>query len=260
MPFAVKVEECENGELKAPESIFAGDSLTVEVFPDEGYELKTLYINGQVAPSMLVNGKYTFIAEETDYALSAEFVRIVVSVSFSVGLEVTPVEEREEWFYGDDYAFSLEAAEGYTLSEDYKVFVGDREASKGDDGYWHVTLEKENEISADLLSVAKYTVSFNSAGGSEVASRQVEYGRKVSRPEDPMREGYLFVGWKFGEEDFDFDWIVTEDIVLTAVWKKAEVVSDENGNSGCGSEAAGTFAFAVILAAGYVAKKCRRRR
>ena len=181
-------------------------------------------------------------------------------VSFSVGLEVTPVEEREEWFYGDDYAFSLEAAEGYTLSEDYKVFVGDREASKGDDGYWHVTLEKENEISADLLSVAKYTVSFNSAGGSEVASRQVEYGRKVSRPEDPMREGYLFVGWKFGEEDFDFDWIVTEDIVLTAVWKKAEVVSDENGNSGCGSEAAGTFAFAVILAAGYVAKKCRRRR
>ncbi len=39
------------------------------------------------------------------------------------------------------------------------------------------------------------TVKFQSNGGTEVESQKVQFGEKVIRPEDPIREGYELVGW-----------------------------------------------------------------
>ncbi len=40
-----------------------------------------------------------------------------------------------------------------------------------------------------------YTVSFVTNGGSAVANQTVEYGREATKPEDPVYEGYRFMGW-----------------------------------------------------------------
>lgn len=40
-----------------------------------------------------------------------------------------------------------------------------------------------------------YTVTFDSAGGSDVASQQLTYGALVEEPAAPSREGYTFGGW-----------------------------------------------------------------
>ncbi len=40
-----------------------------------------------------------------------------------------------------------------------------------------------------------YTVSFDSAGGSAVTPITQAHGTPVSAPEDPVREGYTFIGW-----------------------------------------------------------------
>ena len=40
-----------------------------------------------------------------------------------------------------------------------------------------------------------YTVTFDSAGGSDVATQELQYGDFVSEPEPPTREGYTFDGW-----------------------------------------------------------------
>lgn len=71
--------------------------------------------------------------------------------------------------------------------------------------------------------VVKYTVTFNSNGGSAVASAEVEQNKKVSAPANPTKEGYTFVGW-FSDEtlttawDFEND-VVTADTTLYAKWK-----------------------------------------
>ena len=91
--------------------------------------------------------------------------------------------------------------------------ASDDSTSSSDDG-------EEPEIS-------RYTVKFDTDGGSLVDSQQVEKGEKVSKPEDPKKsssEGeYEFLGWYYGNVQWDFDNdVVTQDITLTAKWKKTE--------------------------------------
>lgn len=68
-----------------------------------------------------------------------------------------------------------------------------------------------------------FTVSFDTAGGSKVASQKVRDGAKASRPADPTRSGYSFDGWYKGGSKYDFSTPVTADMTLTAHWKAAPV-------------------------------------
>lgn len=72
----------------------------------------------------------------------------------------------------------------------------------------------------------KYTVSFNSNGGSAVVNQVVEDGKTVSKPADPTREGYTFAGWYTSEDAtqaYDFSKGVTGNLTLTARWTKGPV-------------------------------------
>ena len=74
-----------------------------------------------------------------------------------------------------------------------------------------------------------FTVTFDSNGGSEVSKQKVASGSKVSRPEDPTKEGYTFEGWYLGDEKWSFvGYVVTEDITLVA--KYTENASDEDND------------------------------
>ena len=66
----------------------------------------------------------------------------------------------------------------------------------------------------------KHTVTFDSAGGTSVASTEVETGKKATEPTAPERAGYKFLGWYLGEEKWSFiGYVVTENITLTAKWE-----------------------------------------
>lgn len=67
------------------------------------------------------------------------------------------------------------------------------------------------------------TVTFDLGYGEETlyAKTIVEEGNTVERPDDPVRSGYVFVGWytaKTGGEMFDFDSAITKDVTLYARW------------------------------------------
>lgn len=71
----------------------------------------------------------------------------------------------------------------------------------------------------------KFTVEFDSNGGTRVESQTVSKGETVSKPKNPTREGYTFNGWYLDietNEEYDFDSEVTEDIILTAKWTKKD--------------------------------------
>lgn len=73
-----------------------------------------------------------------------------------------------------------------------------------------------------------YTVSFDSLGGTATESQRVEAGKTAKRPDDPVksakaRKEYVFIGWYFGEELWDFEnTAVTADLTLTARYKITE--------------------------------------
>ena len=66
----------------------------------------------------------------------------------------------------------------------------------------------------------KYTVVFDTQGGTPIETVEVKKRDKVDRPSDPTKEGYLFVEWQLDGETFDFDTKIKEDITLVAVWKQ----------------------------------------
>lgn len=68
----------------------------------------------------------------------------------------------------------------------------------------------------------KYTVTFDSNGGSVVSSVQVKKGDKVSKPSEPTRDDYIFSGWYLNDTLYDFDSAVLENITLVAKWSSKE--------------------------------------
>ncbi len=83
-----------------------------------------------------------------------------------------------------------------------------------------------------------YTVTFNTNGGSVVASQSVAPGGRISKPSDPVFDGYTFQGWYYNGAEYDFSSTVTSDMVITAMW------AEESGTSPSDSQ------FPVTLAPG----------
>ena len=75
--------------------------------------------------------------------------------------------------------------------------------------------------------INRYTVTFDTDGGSAVDAQTVAYGEKAKTPADPTKTGYTFAGWELGGNAYDFAASVTEDMTLTAKWKDSEKPTGE---------------------------------
>jgi uncharacterized repeat protein (TIGR02543 family) len=137
------------------------------------------------------------------------------------------------------------------------------------DADYTVLWDFDTTVSANITLYAKwtptgsqtsYTVTFNSAGGSNVPSQIVSSGGKVARPTDPARGGYFFTGWYRDAAysqvwDFDTD-VVTSDITLYANWVSE---GGDSKSSGGGCSASGLGAGILALAGLELLKKRTRR-
>lgn len=88
------------------------------------------------------------------------------------------------------------------------------------------------------IIVVPHTVTFDSQGGSAVASQEVAHGGKAMEPTSPTKTGYTFGGW-YKEAGCTDDWVfatdtVTSDVTLYAKWtiNSYIVTYDGNGNTG----------------------------
>ena len=75
--------------------------------------------------------------------------------------------------------------------------------------------------------INRYTVTFDTDGGSEVDAQTVAYGEKAKTPADPTKTGYTFAGWELGGNAYDFAAAVTGNMTLTAKWKDSEKPTGE---------------------------------
>ena len=101
---------------------------------------------------------------------------------------------------------------------------------------WYVTESLIDEVIAkgevpanpgeDDVEVSEYEVTFVVEGQENVVVK-VAAGEKVAKPEDPVKEGYKFVGWFAGDEAYDFEAAVNAALELTAKFEEEGVEPGE---------------------------------
>ena len=69
----------------------------------------------------------------------------------------------------------------------------------------------------------KYTITFDTNGGSEIAPITQDYGTEITAPDNPTRKGYTFKGW---DKEIP-ETMPAENITITARWKDTEKPTGE---------------------------------
>lgn len=108
---------------------------------------------------------------------------------------------------------------------------------------WYLGEEKydfNKEVTSDLTLVAKWTknnvqeepetpvktktyiVKFNTDSESIINDLKVKKNDKVTKPSDPVKNGYKFLGWYLNGKLYDFSAKVTKSITLTAKWEEVK--------------------------------------
>ncbi len=78
----------------------------------------------------------------------------------------------------------------------------------------------EPKKNTEIASLQTYEVIFNTDGGSAIASIDVEEGKAITPPEIPTKEGYIFDGWVVDNVDYDFNELISGNVVLKARWRE----------------------------------------
>lgn len=122
------------------------------------------------------------------------------------GSEIAPITQD----YGTQIAAPANPTrEGYTF--------------KGWDKEIPETMPAENITVKAQWEINQYTIAFDTAGGSEIASITQDYGTAITAPADPTREGYTFIGW---DKEIPTT-MPAENITLKARWKDIEKPTGE---------------------------------
>ena len=187
----------------------AGGSTVAPITQDYGTAI--------TAPANPTKEGYTFIGWDKAIPATMPAENVTITAKWKVnsytitfdtvgGSEIAPITQ--------DYGTAITAPadptrEGYT-------FIGwDMEIP--------TTMPAENMIVTAQWEINRYTITFDTAGGSEIASITQDYGTQITAPADPTREGYTFVGWDKAIPTT----MPAENITLKARWKDSEKPTGE---------------------------------
>ena len=129
---------------------------------------------------------------------------------------------------GDTFALIIKGQSrsgSYTLGSDGKMTLDFAEEGKADATAIYatnvITLTVDNSTMRFYKKV-DYTVTYETNGGSSVAATTVMNGKTSEKPGDPIRDGYIFVGW-YLDNGFTTPFVfgthpVTADTTVYAQW------------------------------------------
>ena len=140
--------------------------------------------------------------------LYAKWAANTYTITFDTagGSEIAPITQ--------DYGTVITAPEAPTR-EGYTFIGWDKEIP--------TTMPAENMTVTAQWKINRYTITFDTAGGSEIAPITQDYGTAITAPADPTREGYTFKGW-----DREIPTTMpAENITLKAKWKDIEKPTGE---------------------------------
>ena len=231
--YKVTVQDCENGSVtvvNATETaedgtplFYKDEPVMLSIAPDEGYMLSTLSVNGTSAAVAVGEDTYTFAQPEGDVTITAAFEkRNDHTVTFDAGGGSEPEDLPEEVTTAMPAKKVLHGSEYYLPECEFIAPVGKQFMAWQIDGTEYpvnapVTVTADITVKA-LWENARYTITFDTAGGSEIAPITQDYGTAISSPADPTREGYIFMGW---DKEIPKT-MPAESMTVTAQWKDIE--------------------------------------
>ncbi len=110
-------------------------------------------------------------------------------------------------------------------------------------------LDTSSIVCKDVETLAEYTITFDSQGGSEVAEQTVEEGGKITKPENPTRLNHVFNGWYSDEACttvWNFDDEVSGSMTLYAKWTKQLIKAEGETEISLDLETGSTTLTAII--------------
>ena len=153
----------------------------------------------------------------------------------------TETGNKEYWAKWEinQYTITFDTAGGSTvasITQDYGTAIA-APADPTREGYTFIGWDKEipSTMPAENVTVTakwvvnQYTITFDTAGGSAVASITQDYGTAITAPANPTREGYTFIGWDKAIPTT----MPAENMTITAKWKVNQytITFDSNGGS-----------------------------
>ena len=185
---------------------------TVTVKPENGEADITItqdYGTPITAPADPIREGYTFIGWDRDIPKTMPAENITVTAQWEInqytitfdtngGSEIAPITQ--------DYGTEITAPDNPTR-KGYTFKGWDKEIPE--------TMPAENITVTAQWEINRYTITFDTAGGSEIAPITQDYGTNITAPADPTREGYTFIGW---DRDIP-ETMPAENITVTAQWE-----------------------------------------
>ena len=90
-------------------------------------------------------------------------------------------------------------------------------------GFEDVYTQNEALTLYPVWNTNKYTITFDTNGGSDIAPITQDYGTEITAPDNPTRKGYTFKGW---DKEIP-ETMPAENITITARWKDTEKPTGE---------------------------------
>ena len=176
-----------------------------------GHTFKGWYDNEGLAgdPVTAIGGAET---GNKEYWAKWETNQYTITFDTNGGSEIAPITQ--------DYGTKITAPDNPTR-KGYTFKGWDKEIPE--------TMPAENITVKAQWEINQYTITFDTNGGSEIASITQDYGTKITAPADPTRKGYTFKGW---DKEIP-ETMPADNITVKAQWEinQYTITFDTNGGS-----------------------------
>ena len=176
-----------------------------------GYTFKGWYDNENLtgSPVTAIGGAET---GNKEYWAKWEINQYTITFDTNGGSEIAPITQ--------DYGTEITAPDNPTR-KGYTFKGWDKEIPE--------TMPADNITVKAQWGINQYTITFDTNGGSEIASITQDYGTKITAPDNPTRKGYTFKGW---DKEIP-ETMPAENITVKAQWEinQYTITFDTNGGS-----------------------------